>query len=349
MRARARALTCPACDGPLAAWRDAVPAEPAGAPPVALLRCRRCGTAVTTVPAPPDSHDTGAYAPGRPRLSRAAAPLLAAFDRRRLRLIDRPPGTRLLDVGAGRGRFVAAARAAGYAAEGIEPSRRGVRAAREEYGVDLRREALADAPVPPGSLGAITLWHVLEHLDDPARALTTVAGWLEPGGVLLVGVPNLASLQARIGGARWFHLDVPRHRTHFTARGIAVALAAAGLEPVHTTHLLAEHNPFGMWQSILSRLTRRPSYLYNLLKRSAPLASRDLPVTVAGLALLPAAVLLELLAGLARRGGTVAVLARRPRGPATGVARGGEDGRGPGPGLGPGPTRPPGPGRVRGR
>jgi SAM-dependent methyltransferase len=307
-------VSCPACGGPLVGWRDAIPAEPDGAAPVALRRCRRCGTAVTAAPAPPDGHDTGAYAPGRPRLSRAAAPLLAAFDRRRLRLIDLRPGTRLLDVGAGRGRFVATARAAGYPAEGIEPSRRGVLAARAAYGVTLRREALDDASVAPGSLGAITLWHVLEHLDDPARALTTLTGWLEPGGVLLIGVPNLASLQARIGGPRWFHLDVPRHRTHFTARGIELAVVAAGLEPLRTTHLLAEHNPFGMWQSILSRWTRRPSYLYNLLKRNAPVASRDLPITLIGLALLPAAGLLELGAGLARRGGTVAVLARRPPG-----------------------------------
>jgi SAM-dependent methyltransferase len=244
-------------------------------------------------------------------LSRAAAPVLAAFDRRRLALIGRP-GAALLDVGAGRGRFVAAARAAGYRAEGIEPSRRGVEAAREEYGVTLRREELASAAVAPGSVGAISLWHVLEHLEDPRAALAVLAGWLEPGGVLLVGVPNLASLQARIGGGRWYHLDVPRHRTHFTARGVELALAAAGLEPVRTTHLLAEHNPFGMWQSMVSRLTRRPSYLYNLLKRNAPLASRDLPITLAGLALLPAAALLELAAGLAGRGGTVAVLARRP-------------------------------------
>ncbi|MEA2356096.1 MAG: hypothetical protein QOD61_2225 [Solirubrobacteraceae bacterium] len=304
-------MTCPACGGELSPWREAVPAEPAGAPAVRLDRCRRCGTAVTTTPSPPDVHDTGAYGGGRPRLSRAAAPLLAAFDRRRLALIGRP-GARLLDVGAGRGRFVAAARAAGYPAEGIEPSLRGVAAARDEYGVALRPEDLTRAHVAPASVEAISLWHVLEHLDDPGSALATLAGWLEPGGVILVGTPNLASLQARIGGARWYHLDVPRHRTHFTVRGLELALVRAGLEPVATTHVLAEQNPFGMWQSIVSRVTRQPSYLYNLLKRNAPLMSTDLPITVAGLALLPAAALLELAAGLAGRGGTVAVLARRP-------------------------------------
>ncbi len=291
----------------------ALPAEPAGAAPLRLLRCADCGTAVTDAPVAPDAHDSGAYGGGRPRLQRAAAPLLDAFDRRRLRLLG-PPAGDLLDVGAGRGRFVAAARAAGWRAEGIEPSRRGVDAAAADYGLALRREGLEDATVAPGSLGAISLWHVLEHVEDPGRALAKAAAWLAPGGVILIGVPNIASLQALVGGGRWYHLDVPRHRTHFTPRGLHLALGAAGLEPLRTTHVLLEQNPFGMWQSMASRLTRRPSYLYNVLKRNAGMRDRDLAVTVAALALLPAAALLELAAGAARRGGTIAVLARRPQG-----------------------------------
>jgi hypothetical protein len=78
-----------------------------------------------------------------------------------------------------------------------------------------------------------------------------------------------------------------------------------------TRHALLEHNAFGMWQSWLSRLTRHPSYLYNLLKRNAPLGSTDLLITVAGLPLAPLAALLEMGAGVAGRGGTIAVLARR--------------------------------------
>jgi 2-polyprenyl-3-methyl-5-hydroxy-6-metoxy-1,4-benzoquinol methylase len=302
---------CPACGGSLATWRDVIPSEPPGARPVALLRCNRCASAVTDAPLPPAVHDTGAYATHRPRLRRTAAPILDRFDRRRLRLLG-TPGPRLLDVGAGRGRFVAAARRAGFAAEGIEPSSRGIRAAREQYGVDLRPEEIATATVATGSLDAVTLWHVLEHLDDPGAALAAIAGWLRPGGVILIGVPNLASLQARLGGPRWFHLDVPRHRTHFTVGGLELLLTACGLEIVHTTHVLAEHNPFGMWQSLVNRLTDRPSYLYNLLKRNAPLAPGDLAITLAALPLVPLAAGLELAAGLAGRGGTVAVLARRP-------------------------------------
>jgi SAM-dependent methyltransferase len=278
-----------------------------------LKRCDRCGSAITTGLPSAGLHDSGAYSPQRPRLHGLAAPILDLFDRQRLSMLrrDAPPPRRLLDVGAGRGRFVAAARRAGYDASGIEPSQRGVAAA-AAAGTSLTRATIEDADVGLGSIPALTLWHVLEHVEDPRSALAHIRSWIEPGGVLLIGVPNLASLQAWLGGSRWYHLDVPRHRTHFTARGIDDLLRATGFEPLRAHHVLLEHNPFGMWQTIVNRLTRRPSYLYNLLKRNAPLKSSDLIISVAALALLPVAILLELAAGVCRRGGTVAVVARVP-------------------------------------
>jgi SAM-dependent methyltransferase len=272
-----------------------------------LLRCARCATAVTVGGASADLHETGAYRPGAPRLSGLAAPILRSFDRRRLAML-RPllrPGARLLDAGAGRGRFVATARSAGYDAIGIEPSPRGP-------GDPLIAEVTIEAATfGPGSFDAVTLWHVLEHLADPGASLRRIADWVAPGGALLVGVPNLASWQARVGGERWYHLDVPRHRTHFTPEGLDALLRATGFAPVHAHHLMLEHNPFGMWQSLVNRVTQHPSYLYNALKRNAPVRSPDLALTLAALPLAPVAAALELIAGLERRGGTIAALARR--------------------------------------
>jgi SAM-dependent methyltransferase len=326
----AEPTVCPACGGGLDRWMTAAPAEPGRDDRLVLWRCRSCGTAVTGAPAgtrgpAPDSgklYETGAYAAVAPRLSGLALPLLRAFDRQRLRLVRRAlgdgspaqppePALRLLDVGAGRGRFVATARAAGWRADGIEPSHRGVAAARA-MGIELRQVRIEDAGVPEGSLDAITAWHVLEHLEHPGPAVARLASWVRPGGVVLIGVPNLSSLQARWSGEHWYHLDLPRHRTHFTPAGLRALVAAHGLTPVHVHHVLLEHNPFGMWQSLVNRVTANPSYLYNLLKRNAPADPRDLTVTGLAVALAPAAVALELGAGLARRGGTIALSARRP-------------------------------------
>jgi SAM-dependent methyltransferase len=297
---------CPACGGPLALWREVESTEAQLGPRwFTLARCERCGTALTLGPVIAAAHSAGAYAGGRPRGASLAAPLLARFDRQRLGFLP-PAPLRLVDAGAGRGRFVAAARAAGYDAMGVEPSLRGV-----DPGLGLLEASLFDAPVPPGSVDAVTLWHVLEHLEEPAEALAVLASWLTPGGTLVLGVPNLGSLQARLARGRWYHLDLPRHRVHFTVAGLTVLLASCGFEVISVEHLLLEQNPFGMWQSLLSLATRRPSYLYHLLKRNAPLASWDLALTLAALPWLPVAVGLEAVAGLARRGGTVAVIARR--------------------------------------
>ncbi|HEY1540296.1 MAG TPA: class I SAM-dependent methyltransferase [Solirubrobacteraceae bacterium] len=297
----------------LAAWLTAPGSDPALPGDYELVRCASCATAVTLAAAPPEAHEAGAYGGGTPRGAGLVAPILRAFDRTRLTQLARagaaPPG-RLLDIGAGRGRFVAQARAAGWYAHGIEPSRRGIEGARA-IGIELVRGGIDDADVPAGSLDAATLWHVLEHVEDPGAALERIAGWLRPGGMLVVGVPNLASVQARLGGARWYHLDVPRHRTHFTVTGLETLLRAHGLEPVATRHVLAEHNPFGLWVSLVSRWTRVPSWLYHALKRNTPLRSRDALVTALALPLVPVAVVLEAAFGLAGRGGTVSVVARR--------------------------------------
>lgn len=286
--------------------------EPSAPGPYPLVRCRDCGTARTAAPAGGLDEDTGGYAASGPRLARLAAPVLGAFDRERLRLVRgaAEPGARLLDVGAGRGRFLAAAGRAGYDARGIEPAPARAAAARAR-GVAVECVALEAAEVVPGSVDLASFWHVLEHVEDPAAAVARVASWLTDGGALVVAVPNLASLQARLGGERWLQWDLPRHRTHFTPAGLERLLAAHGLRVERTAHVLLEHNPFGMWQSLVSRVTREPSYLYRLFARTAPPEVRDLAVTLAALPLAPVAALLEGVAGALGRGGTMTVVARK--------------------------------------
>lgn len=274
-----------------------------------LWRCPECGTAVTAgasadAAVPEDLHRTGAYRLRVPHLHRLARPILNVFDRERLALLARvaPPGATVIDAGAGQGRFVARARAAGYAASGFDPHPRGT---------EVTVGSLEDAALAAGSADVVTLWHVLEHVADPGRALTRVRGWLAPGGALIVAVPNLDSWQARIAGERWFHLDVPRHRVHFTAAGLARLLTARGFEVLAVEHRLREHNPFGLWQSVVNRLGGSPSWLFQRLKGNAGWDWRQLLLTAAALPLIPVAYAIERLAGARGRGGTIAVLARR--------------------------------------
>ena len=303
---------CSACGGPLHPWFAAEPQDPAIDSRYMLLRCERCGGAETAGEPRPDLYETGVYAAQTTRLGKLVEAVRRAYERQKLSLLRRSarPPARVLEAGAGQGRFVIMARDAGYDARGFEPSEAGVEIARGR-GVELEQATLEDAEVEPGSLDAVVLWHVLEHVEDPGAALERIARWLRPGGALLLGVPNVAGLQARIGGARWLHLDVPRHRHHFTPAGLEALLARHGLRLEATEQVLLEHNPFGMWQAWLDRATTTPSYAYNLIKRNARPSARNLVPTVLLTALAPLAVVVEAIAGLAGRGGTVAAIARR--------------------------------------
>ena len=262
-------------------------------------------------PPGPQAYETGVYAPSPPR----ALPVVRALQRAAVgqvaRMLSRAglrPGARVLDVGAGTGRLVEALGRSGYAARGIEPSARSSAIA-AAAGRAVSREGI-DSHRDEG-LDAVILWHVLEHLDEPRAALEHVHGWLRPGGLLLVGVPNIESAQARIGGAGWLHLDAPRHRTHFSPDGLEALLAAGGFEQLHAHHLVWEHNPAGMWMALLARAGMTPGFPFHLLKRNVDARPRDLALLVAGVPLLPVAVALEAVAAVARRGGTLAVVARR--------------------------------------
>ena len=302
------AAECPACGGALRAWLEVPAGEPSDPRRYPLLRCERCGTAVTGGDPPePALYESGVYAPGPPR----AAGLVRALQRTTVgqpaRLLARaglPRGGRILDAGAGRGRLVAELRRRGYDASGIDPS------GRSPEGLPVTRATLSDHREE--GLDAVVLWHVLEHLDDPAGALGRVRSWLGPGGLVLVGVPNAASLQERIAGEGWLQWDVPRHRLHLTPTGLSELLHRAGLEPVLWRHMVWEHNPASMWMALLTRMGMAPGFPFHLLKRNAEIRVRDLALTVLGVPLVPVALGLEAAAAAVRRGGTVAVVARSP-------------------------------------
>ncbi|MBI4769239.1 MAG: class I SAM-dependent methyltransferase [Chloroflexi bacterium] len=137
-------------------------------------------------------------------------------------------GRRLLDVGAYIGVFVEIARAAGWQAEGLEPSHWAAELG-QARGLPICEGTLDSAGYPAGSFDAVTLWDVIEHVSDPLHELRRAWRVLKPGGYLAVHTMDKDSPFARLMGARWPWL-MEMHIYFFSSRTLRAMLERAGFE-----------------------------------------------------------------------------------------------------------------------
>jgi len=149
---------------------------------------------------------------------------------------------KLLDVGTGRGEVVAAAKAAGWTVEGVEPSMTFADHAEKQTGAKIWREAIEQSNIPDAEFDVVILAAVLEHLYGPDAVIDKVARVLKPGGLLYLDVPNETGLFFRVGnlyqkmcGRDWcVNLSPtfsPFHIFGFSPRSLRRLLAKHGLEP----------------------------------------------------------------------------------------------------------------------
>jgi SAM-dependent methyltransferase len=284
-----------------------------------IVICSRCGLGRTD-PAPADLlryYPTGYYGSGGIRFNPLVEAAIRTSRGARVRLLTRahPAPGAILDVGCGRGLMLAELRSRRWRTVGVEMSEAASHHAREVLGLDVRVGDLAGCRFDEASFDVVTLFHVLEHLPDPDGSLAEARRVIKPEGRLVVEVPNFGSLQANLGGGRGFHVDAPRHLSHFTRAALLQSLRRAGFEPISVATHSFEFGYYGMLQSLLNLATRRPNALYEMLKnrtaRPPGSLGGDVAATIA--LLLPAGIVsvpMEAGAAALGRGAVLRVLAR---------------------------------------
>lgn len=142
----------------------------------------------------------------------------------------------ILDVGCGRGEWLEVVSEAGLRGMGIDLNDVLARHCRQ-LGYDV---AHGDALVylahqAPGSIGALTLFHIVEHLSLRAlmELLEQAMRVLRPGGVLIAETPNPANLMV---GAHTFYND-PSHRNPLPVETLAFLVESCGLGEIETKFL----------------------------------------------------------------------------------------------------------------
>ncbi len=151
--------------------------------------------------------------------------------RRALLLAEARPGERVLDLGCGAGRFLAALREAGAEPVGVEIAEAAIERARTNVpGADVRLlEPDGTIPVAHGEFDLVWCSEVLEHIPDVGAALFEVRRVLKPGGRLLATVPHVSRARALLRFEQEFD-PLGQHVRFFTRRSLASTLVATGFD-----------------------------------------------------------------------------------------------------------------------
>lgn len=284
-----------------------------------LVQCHDCGLG-SLHPRPalaeidefyPPSYYGAAGAKFRPAIERAVR--WAA--RRRTKWLQQglPKRGRVLDVGCGRGTILNEMARDGYLAHGFEVSEEAAEGLHPAVKLAVGLQ-LADADYPDEHFDLVTAWHVLEHVADPRETLIEMRRILQPYGRVAIAVPNFGSLQARLFGPAWFHLDLPRHLFHFSAATLRTLLTDCGFEVEHERHFSLRQNPYGWVQSALNALwPESRNALYSDLKHGEANGVdgwRRFAMRAAYWTGMPLAAAASMIAAAFRAGGTICLTAR---------------------------------------
>jgi SAM-dependent methyltransferase len=217
-----------------------------------------------------------------------------------------PTANSLLDFGSGKGQFLAVAKKMGWTGLGIETAQKRADFAKSNYGVQVLGELYYGGKVEAGNFDLITLNHVLEHLPEPMDLVKSlVEENLSPKGLIYIEVPRADSWQAQIAGKNWMHWDIPRHLTHWSAKGLKDQMRKIEFEIVAKRSFSIHLGVLGMLQALLSKFGFRENLIFRLKRKK----SIGLLISIG--VLLPFAWILELVSTGFGKSGILGVYLKR--------------------------------------
>jgi len=209
---------------------------------------------------------------------------------------------RVLDIGCGRGNLLKAFNQLGFECHGIE--RTEFPGQHDSKAINIYKTSIQESKFDDNYFDVIILWHVLEHLSNPADTIKEINRTLSPSGILIIAVPNFGSLQSRLFGKHWFHLDLPRHLYHFDYFSLHNMLEKNNFKITKYDTRAIDQSIFGFIQSALNRIHwLQPNSFYEQLKQSW--SDRRLSFYVQGILagiLLPFSLIDYIVSGLSHKG-----------------------------------------------
>ncbi len=212
-------------------------------------------------------------------------PFLFSASREKARYIKKYKAQgNLLDIGCAEGFFLKHMKEQGWDVTGIDFSTQAVLYGKNHFGLELYAGEVTELKKEiKKKFDVITLWATLEHIYDPVETLTCIHSMLKKDGLLIFAVPNMDSLQAKIFGKHWLHLDVPRHLCFFTPETVKLLCEKTGFSIKDISYQSREHNPGGWVYSFLYHMRDEKNNFFDkkrsmnteIIKKSNGLDSRN--------------------------------------------------------------------------
>lgn len=121
----------------------------------------------------------------------------------------------LLDIGCGTGYFLDAIAKQQWKVLGIEKSESVRNQTRQRLSLDVEDSDYLTS-IANQSMDTVTLWHVLEHIENLNETLDNIFRILKKDGTVFIALPNKESSDALHYKEYWAAYDVPRHLWHFS-------------------------------------------------------------------------------------------------------------------------------------
>lgn len=111
---------------------------------------------------------------------------------------------KLLDIGCGLGHFLRLARQDGWKVWGVEIAHPAVEYARNNFSLDIYAGTVENCNLKDTSIDVVTMWDVIEHIENPLETLAATQKKLKKGGLLVIKTPDEKSLFKK--GGRFLYL-----------------------------------------------------------------------------------------------------------------------------------------------
>jgi SAM-dependent methyltransferase len=215
------------------------------------------------------AYDTSYYGEGKRKFGVSVEKFIDHFRKRKARYIASqiPENGKVLDFGCGNGFFLKHISELGkFNLYGHEIQGGAAERSANVKEIKLKVGVLHENDYPAEFFDAITMYHVIEHIEKPKEVLNILQNSLKKNGLFVFSFPNITGLQSKIFKGKWYHLDPPRHLSFFDVKDFIKIMGDDGFRLINKRWFSFEQNPYSWVQSILNCMCKKREILYERLK-----------------------------------------------------------------------------------